>query len=369
MTGSIGQTALRIIAKYPHLFELVLIANNENLKSLKHLIDANKPEFAVCTGQKFLYIKGKECSYDDNFLNNPETYSTSDIVINGISGVAGLAPSLAVIRAERVLATANKESLVAGGNILMNEAAKYNAQIRPLDSEHSSIWQCVAVGKAFVEEIILTASGGAFRNLPVEKLACAPAAEALKHPTWVMGQKITIDCATLMNKGMEIIEAKHLFAPKKISVVRHNESIIHSLVRLTDGSLFAHLSTPDMTIPIQYALTYPERMESGVKHLELSEIGKLTFEEPDYQKFPCLRIATEVNQFGDIAGCVMNAANEVLVNAYINDMVGFYDIPKYIELAMDRFAIRGDFNDIDELFSLDSEVREYTSRSILINRG
>lgn len=362
-TGSIGRTALNVIKKYKSDFEIILLANGSNVELLKK----QGKEFNVKTlfsSAGYLCVDGEEKAFDSEFLSRPETYKDVDIVINGIVGIAGFLPTIATIDAGKILATANKESFVVGGNIISNRLKKSNTKIHPMDSEHSTIWQCIDNVKN-VKSIILTASGGAFRDYTKEQLLNAKAYQALCHPTWVMGKKVTIDCATLMNKGMEIIEAKHIFGIENIKVVMHRESIIHSLVEMHDNTLIAGLSHPDMTIPIQYALYYPERKESSVKSLDLSKIVSLNFGTIDEEKFPCFNICKRVASKGDYAGCVMNSANEVLVENYIKNKVRFYDISDGIQKSLLKFGENGNIRDIIDINRIDKEVREYTFSNII----
>lgn len=363
-TGSIGSTALNVIRNLKDDFRIVLLANNSNLKRLKELIEEFQPQSAFCLKHNFLYRNGKQVAFDENFIFNTETFENIDIVINGIDGMDGLKPSLAALKAGRILATANKESFVSAGRFINLAKKKYGGKIVPVDSEHSSIWQCIGNDMEDVESIILTASGGAFRDWDKEKLRYAKAKDALKHPNWVMGKKVTIDCATLMNKGMEIIEAKYLFDTENIEVVRHDESIIHGMVRFKDNTVIAALSMPDMSLPIQYALTYPKRKNSYVNQLDLTKIKHLNFGEIDEEKFPCFAIAKQVFKMNERAAAIMNASNEAAVNAYLGDQIGFYDIPKLIEYAIEKFYSNENFHDIHEVYSIHNEVYEYTCKRI-----
>ena len=356
-SGSIGTTTLNIIRKYSNDFNVVLLANDKNQDALKKLGKEFK-NANLYSSSGFLKIDGNEVAFNPEYLFDSNSYANVDIVVNGISGIAGLKPSIACIKAKKILVTANKESSVCGGNLLQKYIDEYKAEIRPIDSEHSTIWQCLESPEN-VERIILTASGGAFRDLDKESLSKAKAKDALKHPTWNMGKKVTIDCATLMNKGMEIIEAQRLFGIKEVAVLMHRESIIHSLVEMKDGMLIAGLSTPDMTIPIQYALSFPNRKETQVKKLDLEAIQSLNFGKINEELFPCLAICKKVSQYGDKAGTIMNAANEICVNEYLADAIGFYDIPRVITRCLDKFGLEGNFESLDELFKLDNEVREY----------
>lgn len=363
-TGSIGTTTLDIVRNYIEDFEIVLLANNENLLGLEQLIKEFKPLYATNELSKTFYKNGIKDVYDKGFLNRAETYEGIDIVINGIVGIAGLAPSIAVLQSSATLATANKESFVTAGKLVVATKEKHNAKIIPIDSEHSTIWQCIGSDNENVQSIILTASGGAFRGYNKEQLFVAKAKDALKHPTWVMGKKVTIDCATLMNKGMEIIEAKYLFGTNNIEVVQHNESIIHSMVLFKDNTIIAGMSNPDMTLPIQYALTFPKRKESKVAPLNFAEISTLNFGKIDEAKFPCFGIAKRVSKMGDCAGNVMNSSNEVAVKAYLDNQIGFYDISDLIANALDKFAGDYDYTNLEEVYCMDKEVSEYTFKRI-----
>lgn len=360
-TGSIGGTTLDIISRHPDKFEVSLIANNNNLEKLKELIKLFKPQTAICVGKKYFYHNGKELPYVDNILEEARLYNGSDIVINGIVGIAGLKPTMAVLKSNAILATANKESLVCAGTFITNECKKYGKEIYPVDSEHSTVWQCIQGNKNNVKSIILTASGGAFRDLSKEELRFVNAKQALKHPTWVMGKKVTIDCATLVNKGMEIIEAKHLFNCNDISAVLHRESIIHAFVEMKDNSIIAGLSLPDMTIPIQYALSFPLRIENSVKRLDLNGIKNLNFGEIDEERFPCYKIARQIKN--DTQGTIFNGANEVLADAFLKNRISFYDIPYFINSALDKFN-NEKAESIEDIFRIDKLVCEYTLSNI-----
>ncbi|MDD4315680.1 MAG: 1-deoxy-D-xylulose-5-phosphate reductoisomerase [Clostridia bacterium] len=360
-TGSIGSTALSIVRRYRDLFEVVILANDSG--NLDALTAEFKPKYALSAAKKALYVDGLRCEYRD-ILSDSDVYADIDIVINGIAGIAGLAPGLAALKAGKTLATANKESFVAAGALINSIKDSSGAQIIPLDSEHSAVWQCIGNEKHNLKTIVLTASGGAFRDLTYHQLKNAKAADALMHPNWKMGKKVTIDCATLMNKGMEIIEAKHLFGTCDIRAVQHKESIVHALAVMKDNSVIAALSMPDMTLPIQLALTYPMRQESGVAELDLATLGSLNFSEIDEHRFPCFRIAKEVSRHCDSFGCVMNSANEVAVKAYLDDKIGFYDIPRLIEDTLGAFSEDTDFEDLRQVQSMDKAAAEYTFKRI-----
>ncbi len=354
-TGSIGKSTLSV-CRADGDFSVSFLANFSSLDALKADIAEFHPEIAVCVGKKYLYVRGKEYDLPDGFLNDPQNYDCCDIVVNGIAGLAGLQPTLAVIRSGKILATANKESFVCAGTLIESLKKEHNASIYPLDSEHSAVWQLLN-NRNDADKIILTASGGAFRDLSKEELTKAKASDALRHPNWVMGKKVTIDCATLMNKGMEIIEAKHLFG-LPVTILGHRESIIHAMVGYKDGTFAANISAPDMKVPISYALHYPKRASVCLTETDL--FTDLHFFHPDREKFPCLSLAELVSEAGDIAGCVMNAADEVLVEKYLADEISFYDIADGIKKALDRFASKGNFENVESVFRMDKAVREYT---------
>lgn len=359
-TGSIGRTTLKIVENHPEEFRIVLLANNENVEELLFLGKKFNVPTLFC--QKGLLIRnGKEESFDKDFLCKAEAYDSADIVINAISGISGLLPSFAALKAEKILATANKESVVCGGELLRKECDF--SKVYPLDSEHSTVWQCIDRPEN-VQKIILTASGGAFRDLSYDELKNAKAVEALKHPNWMMGKKITIDCATLVNKGLEIIEAKRFFQTDEVEAVLHRESIIHSFVEMKDGALIAGLSNPDMTIPIQYALSYPRRIASGVKKLSLTDIKTLNFDKIDEKRFPCFSLCNEAARYGDYAGTILTATDEIASRAYLNDEIGFYDIADLLEKSFLHFGLNGVINSTEELLRIYEEAEEYTKKSI-----
>ncbi len=350
-TGSIGTQTLQVVSAHPDLFEVSLLSCRRNIKLLSNQIAEFNPSQVI--------------HGDTSALNDPETFNDCDIVINGISGFAGLLPTIAVLNSEARLATANKESLVCYGNELMKLAAKQNKNIFPVDSEHSAILQCME-DNGNVKKIVLTASGGPFKGFTREQLSKVSSDDAIKHPTWKMGLKVTVDSATLMNKGMEIIEAKHIFNITEIDVLIHRESIVHSLVAFKDGSLKALLSVPDMSIPIQYALTYPQRIKGLAKELDLSEIGILTFGKPDYDRFPCLEIAKSILHKGDYEGTIMSVADEIAVEAFLNNKIGFYDISDIIIKCFNEFDT-GNIRNVNDVLLLASEVKKFIATNYKIN--
>ena len=289
------------------------------------------------------------------------TMDEVDMVVVSIVGIAGLIPTVEAIRKGKNIALANKETLVTAGGIVMSEAEKHKVRIIPVDSEHSAIFQCLlGNNKSEVSKIILTASGGPFRGKKPEELENVNFQQALKHPNWTMGNKITIDSATLMNKGLEVIEAKWLFGllPEQIEVIIHPQSIIHSAVEYKDGSIIAQMGPPDMRIPIQFAITYPERVENSFSRINLFEVDKLTFEKPDYETFRCLKLAFRALKEGGTVPVVMNAANEVAVELFLKNEIGFMEIPEIIETVMDKHtsAARPGMQDV---LDADRWAREY----------
>ncbi|MBN8704720.1 MAG: 1-deoxy-D-xylulose-5-phosphate reductoisomerase [Bacteroidetes bacterium] len=341
-TGSIGVNTLHVIDNLKDQFEVAGLITYSNHQILNEQVEKYKPAFACLisddnklqlTGTNTKFYHGRQAALD---LCASGDY---DILVSALVGFAGFEPTVAAIRAGKHIALANKETLIVGGHIIKDELAQNKVPLSPIDSEHSAILQCLT-GEAHssIETIILTASGGPFLHLDANEFGKITVERALNHPNWKMGRKITIDSATLMNKGLEVIEARWLFDvnPDQISVVVHPQSIIHSMVQFTDGSVKAQLGVPDMKIPIQYALTYPERSYAPYERVKFSALKSLTFFEPDLIKFPCLRIAfTAMKQAGN-SPCVMNAANEVAVDLFLNEKIGFMDIPVIIEETMNR---------------------------------
>lgn len=338
-TGSIGRQTLDIVRDYPNMFCVVGMSCNCNVELFNKQIAEFKPKY-VYVNDKFAREKCELCGAV--MLTSSEELASIEqgqIVVTAMVGISGLMPTIAAIKAGKDIALSNKETLVAGGDIVMSLAKEKNVNIFPVDSEHSAIWQCSGYGKAKdIKGLILTASGGAFRGKSKEELCGVKAVDALKHPTWNMGAKVTVDSATLMNKGLEIIEAKHLFdmPVDKIQVVIHKQSIIHSLVTYNDNSVIAQLSYPDMRLPIQLALTYPSKIDTKLQELNLAEVATLTFEKPDMDTFPCLAIAKQCGALGGYYPTLMNGANEVAVQAFLQDKIGFYDIPRIIEKVLEK---------------------------------
>ncbi len=344
-TGSIGRQTLEVIRAMPQRFRVVGLAAGKNLDLLAEQVEEFKPEFIgyppEATDTELLK---RTVDIKNSFLPLDEMAASPkvDIVVMATSGKAGLRPTLAALRAGKDIALANKESLVSAGEILIVEAKKGGARILPVDSEHSAIWQCLGGESQEAARIILTASGGPFRQFSFEQLAEVTVAQALRHPSWRMGKKVTIDSATLMNKGLEIIEAHWLFSMPydRIDVLVHPQSIIHSMVEFIDGSIKAQLSYPDMRLPIQYALSYPERLANPqLPRLDWALVKNLDFELPDYDRFPCLQLAIEAGKQGGTYPAVLCAADEVAVELFLAGRIRFTDIAGLIERTLEQHQL------------------------------
>ena len=344
-TGSIGTQTLDVVREHAGNLKVCAITGNNNIELLKEQIIEFGPELcSVMSKEKALTLKKmlpKDCKTEISFgmegLMQAAEFGGSEITVTAISGMIGLKPTVAAIKKHKRIALANKETLVTGGSYIMNLAEKYNSQIIPVDSEHSAIFQCLMANEnRSVNKILLTASGGPFRGKDTEYLKSVTVEDALKHPNWSMGKKITIDSATLMNKGLEVIEAKFLFdiEPEQIEVLVHPQSIIHSGVEFIDHSTIAQLGLPDMRVPIQFALFYPERTHNSYKSLSLTDIGNLTFEKPDMEVFKCLRLAFDALKAGGTMPAVLNASNEVCVDLFLNKKISFLDIGNINEQVM-----------------------------------
>ncbi|MBP8975305.1 MAG: 1-deoxy-D-xylulose-5-phosphate reductoisomerase [Bacteroidetes bacterium] len=341
-TGSIGRNSLVVLGELPDQFRVTYLTTNVNIDLLEDQISRFHPRGVVILdeqqAQRFRQRAGNvEVLSGVNGLLEVARRDDVDIVLNALVGFAGLKPTVEAIQHRKQIALANKETLVVAGAIVTALAKEYNVRILPIDSEHSAIFQClVGEDKMQLKRIILTASGGPFLNTPIEKFHNITVEEALKHPNWKMGNKITIDSATLMNKGLEVIEAYWLFGipTENIDVVIHPQSIIHSMVEFIDGSIKAQIGLPDMKIPIQYALTYPERMPLDVPHVNFPKLHEMTFFEPDRTKFRCLQLAYDALSIGGTAPAVMNAANEIAVQAFLERKITFDKIPQLIEQAL-----------------------------------
>lgn len=368
-TGSIGVNALNVIRKFPDRFSVAGLTVNSNISTLSEQIEEFNPEFVVVNDQskakelaKTLNRKIEIISSENGLVEAAKKYDY-DILIGAIVGFAGLAPTLEAIKRGKRIALANKETLVVAGEIVTRLVAENSAEIIPVDSEHSAIYQCL-VGENLneVEKLILTASGGPFLNKEKSFFDNATVNEALNHPNWKMGSKITIDSATMMNKGLEVIEAHWLFGlpVDKISVVIHPQSIIHSMVQFVDGSIKAQLGLPDMKLPIQYALTFPERLSNDFERTNLPLINNLTFFEPDFNKFECLKLAYQALNTGGTSPCILNAANEVAVEKFLNGNIRFSEIPKLINKALDKIENHSN-PDIETIIECDKLTREFVN--------
>jgi len=368
-TGSIGQQTLEVVRVLRDRFSVVGLGAGSNAELLASQIKEFRPSIVSFQGSKrdlrqmlaSLSMSAPELLSLDEMASHPDV----DLVLIATSGKAGLAPTLAAIRARKEIALANKEVLVMAGAIVMAEARKHGVKIRPVDSEHSAIWQCLkGEQKKRVSRLLLTASGGPFRRYPVEKLKAITPEQALNHPTWRMGRKVTVDSATLMNKGMEIIEARWLFdVPfSRIDVVVHSESIVHSMVQFADGSIKAQLSRPDMRLPIQYALTYPERQSNP--QLPILDWGKtmaLNFEAPDLPRFPCLRLAREAGDRGGTCPAVLSAADEVAVELFLAGRIGFLDIAGLVSDALEHHTVVQNPS-LDDILEADAWARGFSQK-------
>ena len=363
-TGSIGKQVLEVLGDE---YEIVLVSADkqgallsEQFSQAENIKIVSNSQYEISPLDKRTHVFSTKC------LSDPATYESVDVVVNGIGGIWGIEPSFAVLKSNAKLITANKETFVACGYLFMQRAKELGKQVGidiiPIDSEHSAIWQCLK-GEKFssLDRITLTASGGAFRNLSKEEIASLKASDALNHPTWKMGKKVTIDSATLMNKGFEIIEAKHLFNCSNIDVVIHTESIIHSMVTFKDGSSKLQFSVPDMRLPISYALTEPNRktLDLGLKVANIFALQGLSFTTPDYDKFPCLKIASEVaKKSDDYQSAIMCISDEICVELYLKNLISFYQISDIITLALEHFN-EGEINHPSVILSIYAQVREY----------
>jgi len=347
-TGSIGTQTLDIVNQYPERFRVVGMTAGGNVELFAQQILQFKPEIvAIANPDKYIELKTAISSLEPQPIILAGTdgvekvagYGDSETVVTGIVGCAGLLPTIAAIKAKKDIALANKETLIAAGSVVMPLIQEYGVKILPADSEHSAIFQCLqGLPEGGLRRIILTASGGAFRDLPTEKLASVTIADALKHPNWSMGRKITIDSATLMNKGLEVIEAHYLFGLDydHIEIVIHPQSIIHSLIELEDTSVLAQLGLPDMRLPLLYALSYPDRLSTDWTRLDLVKSGDLTFRSPDHLKYPCMQLAYAAGRSGGSMPAVLNAANEQAVDLFLNEKISFLQIPQLIEKTCER---------------------------------
>ena len=375
-TGSIGVNALNVVDNQRDDFNVIGLSAYKNSNLLVEQVKKYEPEFVSIVDAEAAHRVEQELgTFDVKILKGREgllelsSYGNVDLMLNALVGSSGMEPTINAIRSKVDVALSNKESLVMAGSIITNLANKTNVKIYPVDSEHSAIWQClVGEDTKEINKIILTGSGGPFRELPIEKFNTITLDQALNHPNWEMGKKITIDSATMMNKGLEVIEAQWLFnmPTEKIKIVIHPQSIIHSMVEFKDKSIKAQLGLPDMKIPIQYALTYPSHCETDWDELDLTEIQSLTFEKPDFIKFPCMKLAFDVLNTGGTAPAVLNVANEQAVYRFLNQEINFNEIPSIIEIACEKHEFVSDPS-IDDILNIEKWstdfVKSYHSKS------
>ena len=373
-TGSIGTQTLDVVRANRDKFEVVAISANSSINLLLEQIKEFKPKYVAVYNEASAKVLKEMIPSDINIevLSGMEglvaisSLDEIDVLLTAIVGMIGLVPTLEAIKKGKTIALANKETLVTAGQLVMEEAKKNNVKILPVDSEHSAIFQCLnGENNKEIESLILTASGGPFRGKTKSQLLNVTKNEALKHPNWSMGRKISIDSSTLMNKGLEVIEAKWLFDVNtdKIDVVVHPQSIIHSMVQFVDSSIIAQMGCPDMKLPIQYALTYPDRILNDFERLDFSKLNSLTFEKPDLETFPCLKLAYDSLNMGGTYSAVLNAANEVLVNEFLEDKIGFYDIPYYIEKTLDAHKSISKPS-LEEILHIDKCSRDFVKECI-----
>ncbi|MDD5227628.1 MAG: 1-deoxy-D-xylulose-5-phosphate reductoisomerase [Methylococcales bacterium] len=380
-TGSIGVSTLDVVARHPNLYKVIALTANKNIDVLYEQCLAHSPEVVVVVD------KEKATEFKAKIENSPlanlrvlvgaealvevSTLPNVDSVMAAIVGAAGLLPTLAAAEAGKTVLLANKEALVMSGDIFMNAVEKSGAQLLPIDSEHNAIFQCMpasyqtGIRAKGIRRILLTASGGPFRTMPLDELSQVTPAQAVAHPNWDMGKKISVDSATMMNKGLEMIEACLLFnmKPEQIQIVIHPQSVIHSMVDYVDGTVLAQMGCPDMRIPIAHALAYPERFESGATPLDIFAVKHMDFEPADLQRFPCLRLAYEAIQMGGTMPTILNAANEIAVEAFLNEKIRFTDIPLMIEKTMQAISMQTADN-LETILATDQNARVVAEKLI-----
>lgn len=370
-TGSIGTQTLEVAAGLEQI-KIAAIGANRNIALLEQQIRTFHPSLcAVYDDGAYRDLKVRVQDTDTKLVQGMDgliqaaTLPEGDTVVTSMVGSVGLKPTLAAIQAGKTIALANKETLVTAGELVTKEAKQQGVSILPVDSEHSAIFQCLEGNRPFLQKILLTASGGPFFGKTREQLAHVTAADALQHPNWSMGSKITIDSATLMNKGLEVLEAKWLFGAEleQIQVLIHRQSIVHSMVQFCDNAILAQLGTADMRLPIQLALTYPQRVPSPAKEVDFTRWNQLTFDQPDPETFRCLGLAYQAGKKGGTMPCVMNAANEIAVQAFLQGNISFLDIPEQIEAAMEAHSVVS-APDLDTILEADRWAREFTAARI-----
>ncbi len=379
-TGSIGVSTLDVLTRHADDYRVVALTANTGVDRLFEQCLTHVPEYAALADEdsaEQLSQKLKQAGCATQVLQGVEglqklaSLDQTDYVMAAIVGAAGLLPTLAAARAGKRILLANKEALVMSGAIFMDEVRRHGAELLPIDSEHNAIFQCMpadigtGLEQAGVNRILLTASGGPFRSTPLDELAGVTPAQAVAHPNWVMGRKISVDSATMMNKGLEVIEACWLFGTdhEKVQVVIHPQSVIHSMVGYNDGSVLAQLGNPDMRTPIAHALGWPRRIESGVEPLDIFDVAKLEFEKPDFKRFPCLKMAYESLKIGGTATTILNAANEIAVDAFLNEKLGFCNIARLIEKTLENVSVT-DANNLDAILRADAEARQAARQQV-----
>ena len=380
-TGTIGVNTLDVIARHPQRYRVIALTANTGVELLFKQCMQYEPEYAAMVDESCatqLEQKIKQSGKSITVLSGIEglefvaSLAQIDFVMAAIVGAAGLLPTLAAARAGKRILLANKEALVMSGAIFMDEIKTHGAELLPIDSEHNAIFQCMPadISKGLknngIEKILLTASGGPFRTTPIEQLHSITPEQAVAHPNWVMGRKISVDSATMMNKGLEVIEACWLFdtSHEMIQVVLHPQSIIHSMVSYNDGSVLAQMGNPDMRTPIAHALAWPQRIESGVEPLDLFAVAKLEFEQPDFARFPCLAMAYESLKMGGTATTILNAANEIAVQAFLNEQLKFTGIAKVIEKTLQTLSIQ-QAKDLEIILTADQQARQTAAEYVL----
>ena len=380
-TGSIGKSTLDVLSRHTDQYKLKALTANTDVKTMAQQCQQWCPQFAVMCDESAaqqledaLRQQGSSTQVLSGVQGLCKVAALDDVdtVVAGIVGAAGLLPSLAAAEAGKRILLANKEALVMSGQLFMDAVKKHQAELLPVDSEHNAIFQCLPSAKTRVasdsgiNKILLTASGGPFRTFSNEQLALVTPEQAISHPNWEMGPKISVDSATMMNKGLEVIEAHWLFsvALDDIEVVVHPQSVIHSMVSYADGSVLAQLGNPDMRTPIAHALAFPDRIESGVEPLDIFEVAKLEFEKPDFQRFPCLRLCYEAIRMAGSASVVLNAANEVAVAAFLDNKIAYTDISGLIEQALENVSVDKDVTTIENILAVDNQTRSIVSESI-----
>ena len=373
-TGSIGTNVLDVIERNPEKFQILGMSAGNNVDLFAKQIRKFKPRVvALFDTKKIPTLKERIADLDIEILSGEEgtiavaTLPEADVVVSGVMGSAGLLPAIHALKSGKNLALANKETLVIAGELVLREAKKTNSQIIPIDSEHSAIFQVLnGEKKERIKKIILTASGGPFRTFSFDQMETVTVKDALKHPNWDMGAKITIDSSTMMNKGLEYIEAKWLFGVNTpVEIIVHAQSIIHSMIEFVDTSIMAQLGIPDMRVPIAYALTYPDRFECDLPSLDLTTMGNLTFEAPDFERFPCLQLAIDAMEIGKTMPAVLNAANEIAVQAFLDELISYKDIAELIRMVMQNHN-PSPLKELQDVLIADRWAREETTKLVTV---